>query len=201
MLKTHVMDLPRESRILDLCCGDMHVLRRIAEIRPDLELYGVDSGDLPPGTGHGKIKFTKADIKDFVTDTRFQMVLAIDVLEHLPVPQQLVRCARNVLVEGGDLYVCVPSVTKLFLFGDANFYSDYTHVRPFNKKGLSRLLQDNGFQIRDITDTGKRGIRFLPRFFYYLARGIFSVDTNFMNAAIAMMGGIAIEALAKKEGL
>jgi len=199
LLKTQVLNLPSGAAVLEIGCGDFNVLKQIERLRSDLDLHGVDVGDVPTSVDQGRIKFTKGDFKDYRPQTAFKLVLAIDILEHLAVPQELVRFAIESLMEEGHLYVCVPSVTKLLLLGDQNFYSDYTHVRPFNAKSLGRLLKDHGFQLETISSVGQGGIASLPRFLYYLSRGTFSMSANYINAAIGLVGGIAIEALAGKE--
>lgn len=198
LLRDQVMCLDRGTKVLELGCGDLQVLKAVSKVRPDLELHGVDIGDLPPEIERGDIQFTQADLNDFSPPTNFSLILAIDVLEHLHVPQQLIQRAKSLLVVGGALYVSTPSVTKLFLFGDDNFYSDYTHIRPFNRKGLSRLLEDNGFVIEKLSPRAPNSGRSLPRLIYYLVRGLITMDVNYINAAISMIGGVSVEAVATR---
>jgi SAM-dependent methyltransferase len=200
LLNSQIQSLPLQSSVIDLGCGDLTVLRMIARMRPDLKLHGVDAGDLPHATNLNGISYTKADIRDFGTDEKFQLALAIDVLEHLSMPQHLIQLAARIVETGGWIYVTAPSVTKLLLFGDENFYGDYTHVRPFNLKGIKRLLEDNGFQTSNLNILGA-GTSFKQlRLLYYIARGLISIDSTYINAAISHIGGTSVEALAKKVG-
>lgn len=198
LLRQNIDILPVGSRVLELGCGDLQVLKAILEIRPDLDLHGVDIGDIPTNSVPACIKFTQIDYVLYETDLCFDLVLAIDVLEHLPLPQKMIEKANHLLKSGGKLYVNVPSVTKLFLFGAENFYSDYTHLRPFSSKGLTRMLQDYSFSLLHMETGAKTGPRHLPRFAYYVMRGLLTLDAIYINAAIRLLGGTAIEAVAQK---
>lgn len=198
LLREQVASLAPGSRVLDMGCGDLEVLKALARIRPDIELHGIDIGTIPAECLSEGIRFIQSDFETFDTPVRFELVLAIDILEHLQLPQRLVEKSRRLLRKGGRLYVNVPSVTKLFLFGAENFYSDYTHIRPYSGKGLARMLLDYGFSISRMETGGKTGIVHLPRFAYYLSRGLFTMNITYLNAAVRLIGGTAIEAIATK---
>ena len=198
MLLNHLSSVPLGARILEIGCGDLQVLKALREIRPDLEMTGIDIGDVPVDTDSADIHFIKSDFMDFHSEATFHLVLAIDVLEHLLVPQNLVKMASTYLNHEGSIYISAPATGKLLLLGDANFFSDYTHVRPFNMKSFSRLLQDQGLKVQAAQCDNSKGIRSLPRFLYYIARGVLTVDVGYLNAALAMVAGTAIEAIASK---
>jgi len=195
-LRAQVMQLSPASKILDLGCGDMSLLSDIAQIRCDVQLHGVDIGDIPQIARN--IRFTNCDVTTFVADAEYQMVLAVDILEHLPRPELLVKTAWNALAEEGSFYTIVPSVTKLLLFGDDNFFADYSHVRPFSCKSMTRLLQDHGFEVSSTASVGHVKKSNL-RMGYYLLRGLVTQNAAYLNAAIKMIGGTTIETLARKK--
>jgi 2-polyprenyl-3-methyl-5-hydroxy-6-metoxy-1,4-benzoquinol methylase len=198
LLRAQVMALPKGARVLELGCGDLQVLKALAPLRPDLKLHGVDVGDVPAEARSDGVHFTRCDIRDFVPDTEYHLALAIDVLEHLPRPDELAVSARKALGADGRFYLSVPSVTKLFLFGDENFFSDYTHVRPFNSKSVARLLSDYGFEVEKVLSGARGGPLVGLRLWYYLARGLLTANTGYLNAAVRLLGGNAIEAVGRK---
>jgi hypothetical protein len=51
----------------------------------------------------------------------------------------------RVLRPGGLFMSYVPTQWSTLYPFPANFYDDYTHVRPFSRTGLTRLLEDAGF--------------------------------------------------------
>jgi len=189
------MQLPPAAKVIDLGCGDMKLLSEIAKIRPDLQLHGVDIGNLPQNAG--SLRFTNADVTTYEADAEYQLALAIDILEHLPRPELLVNTAWKALAARGRFYTSVPSVTKLLLFGEANFFSDYSHIRPFNCKSMTRLLQDHGFEVRSTAAIG-HGKKSLLRTGYYLLRGLLTQNGAYLNGIITMIGGTTIETIATK---
>ncbi len=76
----------------------------------------------------------------------FGAVRMKEVLEHVPDPLALAREARRALAPGGLLLVYVPSQWSLLYPFPANFWDDYTHLRAFSRTGVSRLLEDAGFE-------------------------------------------------------
>lgn len=66
-------------------------------------------------------------------------VVAKDFLEHLASPLPVAKELLRVLRPGGVLYASVPAPSRAV-------WDDYTHVRPFTRRGLTRLLEDAGFR-------------------------------------------------------
>lgn len=80
----------------------------------------------------------------------FDVVRAKEILEHIPNPLKLVSEIKRVLCEDG-LFIChVPTPFAILYPLGANFFDDYTHVRPFSKRGVEYLLQDGGFRVLKI---------------------------------------------------
>jgi SAM-dependent methyltransferase len=72
------------------------------------------------------------------------VIVLRDVLEHLPAPLGLVHECARVLRPDGALMASVPMPSR-------GVWDDYTHIRPFTKRGISRLLQDGGFCVESFT--------------------------------------------------
>lgn len=89
--------------------------------------------------------------KQDATNTKFKshifdIVRAQNILEHLTKPEKLLIEARRILKKDGYLIIHVPTHFST-LYPITNFWDDYTHVRPFTKKAVYRLLTDFNFQI------------------------------------------------------
>lgn len=76
----------------------------------------------------------------------FDLVRAQNILEHLQKPEDLIVEAKRILKKKGLLIIHVPTHFST-LYPVTNFWDDYTHVRPFTKRGVQRLLTDFGMEI------------------------------------------------------
>jgi SAM-dependent methyltransferase len=76
----------------------------------------------------------------------FDVVRMKEVLEHVEDPLGFVREGKRLLRDGGVLVAHVPTPWSQF-YPVANFWDDYTHVRPISRYGLQRLFEDAGMRI------------------------------------------------------
>jgi len=82
-------------------------------------------------------------------DSSFDVARLKEIIEHVEDPRSLIRGIESLLRAGGHLIAHVPSpYSQLFPVG--NFWDDYTHVRPFSRLGLRRLLEDSGMRVVSI---------------------------------------------------
>jgi 2-polyprenyl-3-methyl-5-hydroxy-6-metoxy-1,4-benzoquinol methylase len=100
-------DVRRGGTVLDYGCGQGDFLNRLAELRPDLTLYGYD-----PESGHAPERYTPVDDVGAVPDGSVDMVCCFEALEHLYDPEiaTFVDQARRVLVHGGEVTISVPVI-------------------------------------------------------------------------------------------
>jgi len=92
-------------------------------------------------------------------DEGFDVVLAGDVLEHLPDPLAVLRACRRALRPGGYVVVSLPNIAhadvKLRLLAGQFDYRetgllDRTHLTFFTRASLGQLLEDAGFLLVDL---------------------------------------------------
>jgi SAM-dependent methyltransferase len=85
--------LPPKARVLDVGCGDGYLASRILEIRPDVEIVGIDIMARPR-------PFIPVELFDGrripFADASFDAVTFVDVLHHTDDPSILLREARRV---------------------------------------------------------------------------------------------------------
>jgi SAM-dependent methyltransferase len=74
-------------------------------------------------------------------DESFDGVIAKDLLEHVPDPAHVVREIRRVLRPGGVVFASSPDAQRWV-------WDDYTHVRPFTRRGFRNLFTDQALQVR-----------------------------------------------------
>lgn len=150
-------------RILDVGCSG----GRLAEnLRAAGHLVvGVDQAEVP-GVRQRVDRFIVADLKDGIPKAAgdgYDVVIAGDVIEHLPSPIDLLRDAARVLRPGGQVYLSVPNFSHWYPrlrvvaggFGyDRRGILDETHLRFFTRRSLRRLVRAAGFDVVQETATG-----------------------------------------------
>ena len=93
----------------------------------------------------------------------FQVILCMDVLEHLADPWGCVQALGGLLRPDGVLIASIPNVAhlsvsaKLFLLGEWKLYPegilDRTHLRFFTRQTAKELLECGGLKVDGVTST------------------------------------------------
>lgn len=144
--------------LLDLGCGSGELARRV---RPRCRyLAGIESD--PEASQEAARVLDELHVGDLGEGLSrrwaepFDVVVAGDVLEHLPRPEELMAPIRSLLAPGGRLLVSLPNVanvtTRLSLLAGRFDYAergilDSTHLRFFTRKSARAFLVSSGFRI------------------------------------------------------
>jgi SAM-dependent methyltransferase len=141
---------PRARRLLDVGCGAGFVLLGLQQTFPTLELSG---GDLLAEA----IRYAAARVPDasfFQMDARqipftseFDLVAALDVIEHVTEDEAALVEMFRAVRPGGGVLLTVPQ--HPLLWSDADAVS--CHRRRYTRRGLARKLQAVGFEILRLT--------------------------------------------------
>ena len=132
----------RIGQILDIGCGDAFLfddLERIGTVfgvEPDAQLISPDSPWRP------RIEQASFDA-GYETARRFDLVVMLDVLEHIEDDGGALRRVGQLLAPGGFLLMTVPALPVLWSIHDvAN-----QHYRRYTLSGLCRRLRESGFEV------------------------------------------------------
>ncbi|WP_201492892.1 class I SAM-dependent DNA methyltransferase [Rubrivivax sp. A210] len=143
-----VLPARRDLRILDLACGHGPLLL-CAKALGCSRLAGVDVSAEQVALAHraGLDEVVCQELSEYLAGHRgeFDLIFAMDVLEHLTKPE-LLECMDQValaLVPEGRLVIHVPNAEGLF--GMRVRYGDLTHETAFTPQSISQLLRATGF--------------------------------------------------------
>lgn len=136
-------------RLLDLGCGTGGVLRDRSE---GIACFGADRSALAlricREKGFGQL--ARADLANvpFAADA-FDVVLALDLIEHLEDDVGFLRQAAHLCRPGGCMIVAVPAFPSLWSQHDVTF----EHHRRYRAAGLRAVVEAAGLRVDRITHT------------------------------------------------
>ena len=149
--------IPARSRVLDVGC-DTGRLGEILRREKSCVVYGIERD--PRAAAEASLRLDRVEVRpveaeaSFVGFEDFDVVMFLDVLEHLYDPWSVLRGARSTLRSGGLLLSVVPNIAHLSvvrrLLGGKFEYQDHgmmdkTHLRWFTRRSLSDALEGAGF--------------------------------------------------------
>ena len=147
---------------LDIGCGMGFALQALAQ-RGYTDLYGVDRDHSQVGAclAKGLSVERTDDLHAWLAarEGQFAQILMLDVLEHIPVDQQIavVRSIQKALKPGGRLIVRVPNANSVVA---AHWrYIDYTHTSSFTNHSVLFVLLNGGFKSCLVAPDGQPGPR------------------------------------------
>lgn len=167
--------LPSGERLLDVGCGEGSLVTRAKE--KFKEVHGIDLSVIriekakanadERFSNSKQIHFSVVDVDDGIpyTDSVFDTVTCLAVLEHVFNPYYVIREVNRVLITGGTLIVEVPNVAWLprrlrLLFGKLPVTSDTEndwevgHLHYFTIFSLCELFKHAGFKVVLKTGSG-----------------------------------------------
>lgn len=103
-------------------------------------------------------KVTCSTVEDFKTDNKYEIVSALDVLEHISQPVQFIQTVRGLLTERGIFLINVPnegSISAKLSRKKWHALLPPEHWFYFNKKSLRQILESNGFEVINMKSISK----------------------------------------------
>jgi methionine biosynthesis protein MetW len=153
--------IPPNSRVLELGCSTGyfadHLIKKCATVvAVDADPFSIDACQ-ERGIPAFQFDLSSGEIDRFLADhAPFDAVVAMDVLEHLARPQDVLARLHRLMDRNGRLIVTGPNVaywhTRWELMrGRWNYAEagimDETHLRWFTRATWRKLLEDSGFVI------------------------------------------------------
>lgn len=138
--------IARSAAVLDIGAGHGHCLiplHRAGWAR--LVAVDVDDRNFDAFRARFGIKGYRCDIATEalpVADASAGAILSFHLIEHLPSASHLLAECARVLQPGGKLFLVTPDWRKQY----RTFWRDPTHLRPYDKEAIARLMRMHGLQ-------------------------------------------------------
>ena len=153
----------KPKKILDIGCGTGETLTFLKSEFPNSELFGVDLSEsaikYSKSRGHKQIYKASATSLPFKDDT-FNIVLLLDVLEHIKDHQKAVNEAKRVLKKKGKIIITSPGLSFIW----SKFDENQGHQRRYTRR-----------EIRALAQKAKLNVNFISYFNFLLSPLIISV--------------------------
>jgi 2-polyprenyl-3-methyl-5-hydroxy-6-metoxy-1,4-benzoquinol methylase len=153
-----IESVPSGSRVLDVGCGRGFVAREL--LAKGCTVVGLDQVTPCPEWVSRSVRWRLDDAELPERASDFDVLLLLDILEHVPNPEGLLDTVRRQSnPRGPAIVLTAPNVGFLpirlmLLLGQFNYGKegilDFTHTRLFTFASLKSLLQQHGYEIEDV---------------------------------------------------
>jgi len=137
------MVLPASASVLDVGCGGGWFFPQLQELGWEVEGVESDPGLVPTDTGMRDTIHVGPFDRNFQPGKRYDLILMLDVLEHMTEARSSLQYAMELLQPDGRLLLTVPTFLWLWTtHDDLN-----RHVTRYTKRSLKCLAESAGMQI------------------------------------------------------
>lgn len=145
---------PAPLRILDFGSGNGQLLPLLAATFPEAALHAADIMDRPATASTG-VTWHRHDLNlpTPIPPDGFEMIMAVEVIEHLENPRQIMREIARLLTPGGVAILTTPntgSVRSLMTFATRLHHAQFddsnypAHITPLSEVDLTRIGTEAG---------------------------------------------------------
>lgn len=149
-----------DRRVLDVGCGKGH-FARLMKSSGFNEIHGIDwtepAAVLPDVlSSYKQIDLNDQTLEDEI-DSKFDIIVCLDTLEHLERPAKVLRSMSRLLNDSGSIYVTIPNCANIFqrfawlMTGNSFRYrtekaSEFGHISLFPSAVMTSLLNRAGLK-------------------------------------------------------
>lgn len=139
------IDLPKQARILDAGCGTGGNLNFLSEFG-EVTAVELDDGAATLARERGNWTVLKGSLPDNMpfTGQQFDLIVLLDVLEHIGDDAASLRALRKLLAPRGYLVLTVPAFPFLWSAHD----EEHHHKRRYRANGLQEIIEGAGLRIQ-----------------------------------------------------
>ncbi len=163
--------LPKGARILDFGAGQGALSQRLHDLGYSVLAVDIDAAQFKAGVPFEALDFNRPDqVAAFHArhQGQFDLVLGVEIIEHIENPWQYVRDLKNLTKPGGWIIISTPNITSWFsrlvflLQGRFHQFEDhdysYGHINPVTAAELRYICERTGLTVERIQPGG-----WLPR--------------------------------------
>lgn len=154
--------LPADFKsVLEIGCGEGNTLAWLRAQQPDLLCHGIEIVPEVAAVAQKRgLEIVVADVeKDGITfNNQYDLILCLDVIEHLKDPWAALKIFTSSLKPGGYLITSIPNVSHISILSNLIFHDEWsytedgildsTHIRFFTGKTIIKLLASAGLQVQ-----------------------------------------------------
>ncbi len=141
----------REKKILDIGCASGSLLYSLKKHAPG-ELVGIDVSDYPISFGRERynldLRCTSLE-NARLPIAHFDLIMLIDVLEHVENLHGFLREMRRLLASGGSIFILTPNFASYEFAGKRwhCLHQDFEHLHYFSPESLRKISARAGFRL------------------------------------------------------
>jgi 2-polyprenyl-3-methyl-5-hydroxy-6-metoxy-1,4-benzoquinol methylase len=185
------------ARVLDYGAGEGALSERLSDLGFDVLAVDVDEPSYQGSPPFARLDFNDAAAVEAFAEAyhgEFDVVLGIEVIEHVENPWQYIRDLARLVRPGGSLVVSTPNTTswisRMSFLRTGCFYQfldydrAYGHINPVSQDELRLVMEESGLRVRSVSPGG-----WLPRL--WLSRAPLGLMTNLVGFVLSFgMRGI-----------
>jgi len=174
-------DLNISHNVLDIGCSDGGF---ICQLDSEFNIDFIDGVDIELPTEkcceRDNINFIQENFEYYSPDKKYNFIFMLDSLEHFSDHEKILKKVNKILSENGTLIISTPNflffpnILRIIISRDFKYQKigtlDYTHLRFFTRKSLTRSLKSMGFSNISIVGINKfqyfEKIHFFPLFLF-----------------------------------
>jgi SAM-dependent methyltransferase len=161
---------PNPSMVMDIGCGEGVTSRWLKRIRPNITTIGVEIDPSVAAVAASAVdRVLVVDLNQGLGaladyEGRVELLLLLDVLEHLQDPWARLTEFKRLLAPAGVVIASIPNVRNLKVLGPLLFSGEWryqssgildrTHLRFFTRRTVLELFSGAGYEIQRIAFTG-----------------------------------------------
>lgn len=147
------------SSVLDIGCGQGHYSIRIARKYSNSKVKGIDVNDeklnlamaVKRKFGLSNLTFEKMDICADSTNEKYDLVLLLQVIEHLRDDRKTLARIREIIRDNGYLIITAPNIQSPIINWSKHYVTVKGHFRDgYRVKELTEMISDAKFNIKEV---------------------------------------------------